>query len=290
MKLGIIDIGSNTIKAYLYDTSDEALTPVCRVSFYAMLSSHVTDGAIDSEGLSVLAESCIKCHDFLLENGAEEIRAYATEALRSASNSSDAVRLVKEETGIIPDILTREQEAECDALSLMHFSGKTEGIGMDIGGGSGQIFEYKDGRAGRSISAPIGALAMKNRFVSSDIPAIEELGEIDSYVRGFLEEFVSITAPEIDVMGGSASSVAGILADEDGRISLEELNDFIVSVIGRSDAFEYISSFASGRETTLIPGLEVIRVCGVFFRASSVRIFFSGSREGYIIKNGYFGK
>ena len=290
MKLGIIDIGSNTIKAYLYDTADEALVPVCRVSFYAMLSSHVANGAIDSEGLSVLAESCIKCRDFLLENGAEEIRAYATEALRSASNRDKAVHLVKEETGIIPDILTREQEAECDALSLMYFSGKTEGIGMDIGGGSGQIFEYKDGKAGRSISVPIGALALKNRFVSSDIPIPEELGEIDSFVRGFLDVFGSITVPEIDVMGGSASSVAGVLADGDGRVSIKDLNDFIVSIIGRSDACGYISSFAGGRETTLIPGLEVIRACGEWFRASSVRIFLSGSREGYIIKNGYLPK
>jgi exopolyphosphatase/guanosine-5'-triphosphate,3'-diphosphate pyrophosphatase len=109
------------------------------------------------------------CADRIRRSRATRIRCIATQAARLASNADELVRRVREETGLVLDVISAEEEAGLVALGCASLIGrKYQGaLVFDIGGGSTEIIRLA--REGGQVttrfaaSLPLGVVTLSER-------------------------------------------------------------------------------------------------------------------------------
>lgn len=195
MKIGAIDIGTNSMRLLTTDLVDNRLIDrkkyvnTTRIGQGVDENGFITDEAMD-RNIAALKEYHDKCEEY----GCEKIYCMGTSALRDSKNRDEFIKRAKDEAGIDVNVVEGEIEAR------LGFSGVTNGIEkegdilvIDIGGGSTEfIFGNRDGIK-RNISINIGALRLTEKFLSkgytdkafSDMKEFiyEEIKEIVEYLR-----------------------------------------------------------------------------------------------------------
>lgn len=195
MKIGAIDIGTNSMRLLTTDLVDNKLVDrkkyvnTTRIGQGVDENGFITDEAMD-RNIAALKEYHDKCEEY----GCEKIYCMGTSALRDSKNRDEFIKRAKDEAGIDVNVVEGEIEAR------LGFSGVTNGIEkegdilvIDIGGGSTEfIFGNRDGIK-RNISINIGALRLTEKFLSkgytdnafSDMKEFiyEEIKEIVEYLR-----------------------------------------------------------------------------------------------------------
>jgi exopolyphosphatase/guanosine-5'-triphosphate,3'-diphosphate pyrophosphatase len=151
MRLGVLDIGSNTGHLLVVD-ADGGAAPLPAFSYKQplRLAEHLDEsGAVSETGIDALtsftAESLVVAED----KGCEDIHAFATSAVRDSVNSDEVLDHVHERTGVRIEVLSGEDEARLTFLAVRRWFGWSAGrlAVFDIGGGSMEI-------AGGSDEAP----------------------------------------------------------------------------------------------------------------------------------------
>ena len=150
MRIGIIDIGSNTVRLAVYDS--DTLKVIENGVNYAGLIQYVDNGKISDKGFEVLCDAVLEMKNICQDLNCEEISAFATASLRDISDKESLIKRVKEKTDILIDIISGKKEAELDYLGLlMHYDVK-DGAVFDLGGGSGLIITFENGQVITNIS------------------------------------------------------------------------------------------------------------------------------------------
>lgn len=118
------------------------------------------------------------------------IHTVATAAYRTSENRDEVLSLIKAETGLNVEILSKKEESQA-TLWAYNFSAKNKELFrksehilmMDIGGGSSEITIFKEQSLQSSYSLEIGTTALKNRLLGSEISDIKDaLHDNDMYV------------------------------------------------------------------------------------------------------------
>ena len=295
MRIGVIDIGSNSIKGFVYLFNDGQIEYIDNKYVYAYLMSYVKDASLTDEGISVLTSSVAQLRSYLSEMGCDAIYAFATSAMRDAKNANAIIKQIMTESSVKIDLLSEEQEAYYDYLSLRYFSDRKCGIGLDLGGGSGQIFTFSERELEQSISLPIGVLRTKNRFVSGEFPKTEEFAEMVEHIQSFIRNAAIFNEQQYEhllMMGGTAVTLFDILKalaladphDDGKRISFDSLEKAKVSLIEMGEAcYDFLHEHASGREYTTLPGITILQAIGNYFNIKTIGIYSCGVREGYLL-------
>lgn len=123
---------------------------------------------VQSQILSSLLRFKTTCEDFRVPTS--NIKILATEATRSALNSTEFIATIRQATGWELLLLPKEEEGRIGALGTASSSASIDGLMMDLGGGSVQLtwIVFKNGtvdlRPGGSISLPYGAAALTRRL------------------------------------------------------------------------------------------------------------------------------
>ena len=197
MKYAVIDIGSNSVRLLLWadgcSLSKTVLTT--RLGEGISFSPRLLPQAIDRT-VAAISELLKKAQDF----GAVKIYAFATAAVRSAVNGQDFIHTVYENCGIIPEILSGEEEAEAGYLGALE--GRDGGI-IDVGGASSEITIGKNGKIIYAVSADVGAVRLK-----------DACGEDKQKLKNYIDEKISVygTVPycPMTLIGGTATSLAAL--------------------------------------------------------------------------------
>jgi exopolyphosphatase/guanosine-5'-triphosphate,3'-diphosphate pyrophosphatase len=181
MRLGVLDIGSNTGHLLVVDAhAGAAPTPAFSHKEPLRLAEHLdADGAVGPEGVDALtgfvADSLVVAED----RGCEEILGFATSAVRDASNSEEVLAHVQERTGVPIEVLPGEDEARLTFLAVRRWFGWSSGrlAVFDIGGGSLEIAAGADQAPEVAWSLPLGAarLAREHLQGNRDAGAVREL-------------------------------------------------------------------------------------------------------------------
>lgn len=172
MKKAIIDIGSNTINLLIAEKEGNKLNKLYDAKLHAKLAkggindSRLTDEAI-ARGLDAMQSHKNTCNEFNVDP--KQITAFATAAVRSASNGSIFVEKVKASTGISINTISGLQEAE------MIFAGVKHGIPLDssyvildIGGGSCEFIIVQNNNITWKDSFPLGVSKLLDKFLIKD--------------------------------------------------------------------------------------------------------------------------
>ncbi len=161
MRLGVLDIGSNTGHLLVVDAHDGA-RPLPAYSFKQplRLAEHLdADGAVSRSGIDALAGFVAESLEVAEDKGCEEMLPFATSAVRDATNSDAVLAEVRERTGVDIEVLPGEDEARLTFLAVRRWFGWSSGrlAVFDIGGGSLEIAAGGDEVPDTAWSLPLGA-------------------------------------------------------------------------------------------------------------------------------------
>ncbi|MBF0152915.1 MAG: exopolyphosphatase [Magnetococcales bacterium] len=176
MKFAAIDIGSNAVRLLISNVYDvgKAL-PVVRKADLYRVPVRLGDDAFRLGLVSFgLAESLVHAlmgfAHIIKAVAAEDYMACATSALRSAANGAALVDRIRQETGIVIEIIDGAREAELIALNRLDGS-YSDGyyLYIDVGGGSTELTLLENNRPLASRSFNVGTVRLKGGLVSNAV-------------------------------------------------------------------------------------------------------------------------
>jgi exopolyphosphatase / guanosine-5'-triphosphate,3'-diphosphate pyrophosphatase len=187
MRQAVLDIGSNTGHLLVVDAHRGA-APLPASSFKAplRLAERITsEGALSDEGIQDLVDFIKGALLEAEDQGCESVLAFATSAIREASNADEVVALVLLQTNVELEILSGEDEARLTFLAVRRWFGWSSGrlAVFDIGGGSLEIAAGGDERPDVAVSYALGAGRLTRTWFPDDIPTEEQYRALRKHVR-----------------------------------------------------------------------------------------------------------
>src|SRR3954451_17253852 len=169
MRLGVLDVGSNTVHLVVVDAHRGAHpTPMHDDRWVLKLAEHVgKDGKLSKAGEKALLHAVQQAKQQAADRRCDELLAFVTSALRDAGNGTAVLRRVREQTGVELQVLTGEDEARLTFLAVRRWFGWSARrlLVLDIGGGSLELASGIDEEPDVAISVPLGVRRMTRRFL-----------------------------------------------------------------------------------------------------------------------------
>lgn len=194
MRLGVLDIGSNTVHLLLVDAHPGA-KPVDFASHkrpLQLVSFLDDDGNITGEGQHELIEFVLEAWDFAAKHKAQDLLAFATSAIREATNGEEVLARVQQETTVTLIELTGAEEAAMTFTAVRRWYGWGAGtiLDLDIGGGSFEMAIGADELPAAATSVPLGAGRLTREWLHEDPPSAKSVKELRHYIRSTLRSAV----------------------------------------------------------------------------------------------------
>jgi exopolyphosphatase / guanosine-5'-triphosphate,3'-diphosphate pyrophosphatase len=187
MRLGVLDVGSNTVHLLVVD-AHQGGRPIPAFSHKAelRLGEHL-------DKANRLTDKCCQqlrdfVHDALQiaeDKGVHEMLAFATSAVRDAVNGDELLGQIEAETGIAIKVLPGPAEARLTFLAARRWFGWSSGrlLLLDIGGGSLEIASGLDEEPDCAVSLPLGAGRLTRDWLPGDPPSAEDVRKLRKHVR-----------------------------------------------------------------------------------------------------------
>jgi exopolyphosphatase/guanosine-5'-triphosphate,3'-diphosphate pyrophosphatase len=187
MRLGVLDIGSNTGHLLVVDAHGGA-APMPAYSYKEplRLAEHLDEaGAVTPEGVEALTGFVSQALVVAEDKGCEEILGFATSAVRDAGNTDEVLKHVHDLTGVEIGVLSGEDEARLTFLAVRRWFGWSSGrlAVFDIGGGSLEIAAGADEAPDIAQSLPLGAGRVTREWLREDPPPTQAVRELRRRIR-----------------------------------------------------------------------------------------------------------
>jgi exopolyphosphatase/guanosine-5'-triphosphate,3'-diphosphate pyrophosphatase len=187
MRLGVLDVGSNTVHFLVVDAYPGARPlPAFSHKVELPLAAYLEpDDTLSPAGEKRLISVVSDAMRIVEDKGVEEVMAFATSAVREAVNGDEVLARVQERTGAEIKVLSGEHEARLTFLAARRWFGWSSGrlLVIDIGGGSLEVGTGQDEDPEVVVSLPLGAGRLTRDWLSADPPPPEEVRAMRKYVR-----------------------------------------------------------------------------------------------------------
>ncbi|PYC87856.1 exopolyphosphatase [Streptomyces tateyamensis] len=198
MRLGVLDVGSNTVHFLVVDAHPGA-APVPAYSHKAELRLAElldADGAICDDGVQRLVEHVSSSLRVAEDKGVVDLLPFATSAVREAANGEAVLKRVQDETGVELQVLSGQDEARLTFLAVRRWFGWSSGrlLDLDIGGGSLEIACGIDEQPDAAFSLPLGAGRLTARWLPEDPVDPEAVRVLRRHIRAEIATVVGEVA------------------------------------------------------------------------------------------------
>jgi exopolyphosphatase/guanosine-5'-triphosphate,3'-diphosphate pyrophosphatase len=300
MRLGVLDVGSNTVHLLVVDAHRGGHpNPMHSEKTQLRLAEHVEAGRLTAAGADGLVRAVARARTAAMNAGCEELLALATSAVRDASNSAAVLSQVHAETGVALQVLSGEDEARYTFLAVRRWYGWSAGrlLVLDIGGGSLELAAGLDEDPEVALSLPLGAGRLTRQRLTADPPARGDLDRLAADLDAALTPVArrlrqggpydlavgtSKTFRSLARLAGAAPSSAGVRAPR------------MLTDVGLHQLFGFISRMASadlagldgvspGRAHQLVAGALVAQAAMRALKISELHICPWALREGAIL-------
>lgn len=186
MRLGVLDIGSNTVHLLVVDAYyGAAPVPAHSAKIDLRLAEQVAGGRVQQDAVGELVEFGRRAVRLAEDLGVTHIEAFATSALREATNGADVLDRLARDSGIHTKLLTGADEARLTYLAARRWFGWSAGrmLLLDIGGGSLEIAVGTDEEPESVVSLPLGAGRVTRERLPGDPPDPDQVREVRRQVR-----------------------------------------------------------------------------------------------------------
>ncbi|TYL50293.1 Ppx/GppA phosphatase family protein [Agromyces mariniharenae] len=302
MRLGVLDVGSNTVHLLVVDAHPGA-RPIPTASHKAVLRLMrylEPDGAISDEGVAAILDAVGGAADAAREAGIEELLPFATSAIREAANGEEVLARVARETGVELQVLSGDDEARLTFLAVRRWYGwSAERILLfDIGGGSLEIANGADEVPDVAESLPLGAGRSTVAFLPDDPPSPEQVQALREHAASVLQsalpDFAHLPSPD-HVVGSSKTirSLArlagwteeGVGSEERSILRRKGLDDWIPRLARiPADARPALPGITADRTFQIVAGAVVLSEAMKAFDVPELDVSPWALREGLILR------
>jgi exopolyphosphatase/guanosine-5'-triphosphate,3'-diphosphate pyrophosphatase len=219
-RIAVIDLGTNTFNLLVVEVNPDK---TYKQIFQNKISVKLAEGGINKGFIAPVpferGIAAFKEHKQTIEKyGADKIRAFATSAIRGASNGKEFTDRIKTETGVEVQVISGDREAELIyyGVKLAAELKEENSLIIDIGGGSTEfIIGNKNGIVWKQ-SFLLGAARLLEIFHPSDPIKEAEITALENYLRKELEPLFHAVGkyPVTELIGSSGSfdSLAEMIA------------------------------------------------------------------------------
>ncbi|WP_062434753.1 Ppx/GppA phosphatase family protein [Herbidospora daliensis] len=186
MRLGVLDVGSNTVHLLVMDAHRGARPqPAFSHKVDMRLAEHIDDHRLSEEGAARLRDFVEEALRFAEDKGCEDLVAFATSAVREARNGEEVLAEIKGQTQVDIQVLSGAEEARLTFLAVRRWYGWSSGrlLVLDIGGGSLEIASGIDEAPDAAVSLPLGAGRLTRDWFTEDPPTPEEIRALRRHIR-----------------------------------------------------------------------------------------------------------
>ncbi len=265
MRLGVLDVGSNTVHLLVVDAHHGAAPlPAHSHKTELRLAEHfVDDERISPTGVDALVEFIASAQVVAEDLGVTETLAFATSAIREATNGDDVLREVHERTGIELKVLSGDDEARLTFLAVRRWYGWSSGriLVLDIGGGSLEIAVGTDEVPDLAVSVALGAGRMHREFLMREPAHADDVRALRKHVRATIADVAGRVTRAGDPRHAVATSktfrslarITGAAPSSDGP--------FAKRVLRREDLRGWVPKLAAmtAKERGDLPGVSLGR-------------------------------
>ena len=294
MNHAVIDLGSNSIRLSIYDCINDQVTKVFNRKEFVGLVSYVSNGNLDIEGtqkacevLNSFKETAVKYVEV------SNVHLFATASLRNLSNKDEAIRIITDQTKLVPDVLDGKEEAALGFSGASRFANCDNGVMIDIGGASTELVLFKDYKVVELISLPIGCLNLSLDYVSEIIPNAHEMKRIKAVINDQLSPInwsKNISYPLMVGVGGTIRAALKLsralfnLSPEENSIDasyIKEINGLLKS--RKKNIYYTLYKHTPERLLTFPTGLAILQQAIKTFGCETIFVSKYGLREGYLM-------
>ena len=284
MRLAAIDIGTNSTRLLISDFSDSGSKILERTMETTRIGRNIgSTGKISRSSADDTLKTLIRFKDLMKKHDVLKYRAVGTSAVREAKNSHWLTSYIYENSGIMIDTITGDEEA------YLSFNGASKGLSLppedqfrkilvlDIGGGSTEFILGDPGsKTGPHIdivkSLNIGSVVLTEKFIKGTLPEIDELERLELYIRSSIREVVENITREKDIkvvgVAGTITTLAAIdlkLDEYDWQkihrheLSYKWVKDIYKILCGTDlDERKKVTGLAPGRADIIISGTAIL--------------------------------
>ena len=197
-RFAVLDIGSNSVR--LMFVADG------KVLYKRLQTTRLGEGlaqspSLKAEAIERTARAVADFYALANEQGARQVFAFATAAVRSAENGNAFVKRVKELCGLLVEVIDGDREARLGILGALK---NQDGAVIDLGGASTEIVAQVGGELIYKKSVDIGVVRLKDKCGrDKDALILETTTRVKEYGA------VPIMR-EMHAIGGTATTLAAL--------------------------------------------------------------------------------
>ncbi|GAA0412679.1 Ppx/GppA phosphatase family protein [Streptomyces luteireticuli] len=297
MRLGVLDVGSNTVHLLVVDAHPGA-RPLPAHSHKAELRlAELLDGSggIGAEGVERLAQVIREALEAAEDKGVEEVLPFATSAVREAANADAVLARIREETGVALPVLSGEAEARLTFLAVRRWFGWSAGrlLVLDIGGGSLEIAYGMDEDPDIAASLPLGAGRLTAGRLLDELPDPEDVRALRRRIRTEIARvvggFTRVGSPDRTVATSKTFKQLARFAGEGPRdrrtLSRKALNEWVPRLAAMTPQQRAaLPGVSAGRAPQLLAGALVAEAAMDLFGVDEAEVCPWALREGVILR------
>lgn len=296
--IGIIDIGSNSIRLAIYETASQGEHRLINeFKESARLSEKMNaDGEMGQQEIVSIVPILRQFREICGAYNCSKIRVAATAAIRNAANTLEIKKLLEDETGMEIEILSGEQEAYFGFLAVVGGMAEEDGFIVDIGGGSTEITLFRNRRLVRSVSLPLGAVNTQVRFGQEEEPWTEEnVARLQGEVERLLDREPWIAEhPGLPLigLGGTIRTLSKmdqrrrnypLRLAHNYRVEPESIQDYAETLPQMSlEKRRKIDGLSKARADIIVPGMLILNAVLDRSQAACCLVSGTGLREGLL--------
>lgn len=287
-KLAIIDMGSNSIRFVVLQINDnKSYSFLYQEKESIRLGQGLTQtGELSDAGME-RAMKCLKVYKHIME--VMEIQnciAVATAAVRNASNGDEFLKRIYAETGVAMTVITGEREAYLGYLGVINTIAMKDFLLFDLGGASVELTLVQEGEPVHSVSIPIGAVTVTEKFnLQGNVDAIA-LQDCLKFVRKKLlaaDWIKNLRLPLVGI-GGTARTFAK-MDQRTTNYELTKVHNYILPADNFDALYTEITTRTSANRKK-IPGLSSERADLIVAGAAVIKTLFDTAGSPELVVSG----
>ena len=282
MPVGVVDVGSNTVRLLLA----RGATPVLSLRETLGLGECVERlGWIPQAKLDETAAVVASFVDAAWDEGAARLEVLITSPGRQAANGDELLEAIRSQASAPVRILSAEEEGRLAFAGALSATGGPAGrrVGVvDVGGGSAQVaVGSRRGGASWIRSIDLGSRRLTSRLLADDPPGGEATGAARVEVERLLDGFDPPESRIVLAVGGSARALRRIVG---GQLGPEQLV-VATEILARTPSAELIARYDLNpqRVGTLAAGAVILSVLQEHL-GTPMKVVRSGLRDGAVLQ------
>lgn len=302
MRIGAIDIGTNTVLLLVADV-DEAgmITPLAYEQRIPRLGKDVDAQKMIGRAAFDRVTNVLREYASICENlKPERILAAGTSAVRDAKNSEEFIAHIRERTGLSIEVLSGDEEARLVYYGAVSGVPATHGSRfiavLDIGGGSTEITVGTRQKIHDKVSLDIGSVRLTEKFFKHDPPTPEELHKAKEFVLNALGQLPTFDFANATTIGvaGTATTLAALdqgLKDfrlekiTNYRLTRPAVNGLLQKLqVMKAEEILVLSSVTEGRADILTAGTLILYTFMERADIEAITVSERGVRYGLVLK------